>query len=541
MTAPAPKPKLWAMPRQLWQKMDPKKADSWLAAIMGILLRSVGIVLLIFAVLIIWRMLKNQGYVLESFSVPKSLEESGLSGRIAAVRMQDAILELKAEAASVKKDDLNVGNSEDNNAMNVQVMGVEISLNSIAYQLRHLIGRQQKRITGEFIQSGNQLSLLLRMSDFPNARFETTLTSGGEEQAVRQLLSEASEKVLERNDPYRLAIVYYRRSNNQQAINIVRNIIQERPQERTWAYHAWGNILRELGELEEASNKFRIATELDSNFAISYTQWAYVLVNLKKPQEAVQKFEKGLHLDPDNPDAWITLAWQYIQLGQTEKSDTAFMRSIPAAAVYGKESFAWQAWIGAKMDQQDITGAQQIAQKALASAGEDADGYVTKGMVYFLQKDTLRAYECMRKGLDLNPDNPVAANMYVRALYGNKEYNKLNTFVRNFAFPNYMRQIQWQLLNFSAMSHNHQGQHDSALAVINRAITMDTSLAVPYSTLAETYAFQGKPKLFFEKLEKSFQLGMSTRFIDINQPPYSRFKNDQRLLRLLGKYTSPNQ
>ena len=207
MTAPAPKPKQWAMPRQLWQKMDPKKADSWLAAIMGILLRSVGIVLLIFAVLIIWRMLKNQGYVLESFSVPKSLEESGLSGRIAAVRMQDAILELKAEAASVKKDDLNVGNSEDNNAMNVQVMGVEISLNSIAYQLRHLIGRQQKRITGDFIQSGNQLSLLLRMSDFPNARFETTLTSGGEEQAVRQLLSEASEKVLERNDPYRLAIV----------------------------------------------------------------------------------------------------------------------------------------------------------------------------------------------------------------------------------------------------------------------------------------------------------------------------------------------
>jgi len=155
--------RMLSFPVQFWQIIDTKKTDSWLAAVLGVLLRTSAIILLVFALLIIWRMLGERGFVLQAFSVPKSLEDSGLQGGIAAIRLQDAILQLKQEAASVKKDDLELGNTDEKTAMNIQVMGVELSPSSIAFQLRYILGRPQKRISGEFIRSGDQLSLMIRI------------------------------------------------------------------------------------------------------------------------------------------------------------------------------------------------------------------------------------------------------------------------------------------------------------------------------------------------------------------------------------------
>ncbi|MBL7810423.1 MAG: hypothetical protein JNN28_21545 [Saprospiraceae bacterium] len=232
------KEKFWQIPAQVWNRIDPKKTDSWLAAVLGIFLRTAGILLLLFAVLIIWRMFRDNGFALQPFSVSKHLEENGLNGGVAALHLQDAIQRLKDEAASVKKDELNVGNSDANTAMNIQVMGVEVSLSSIAFQLRHILGKPQKRITGEFVQSENKLTLLFRMSGYPNLMLDANCDSGGETIAAQQLLNLAAEKILERTDPYRLAVVYYRRKNFNPAIELVRQIIKTRPAECVWAYHA---------------------------------------------------------------------------------------------------------------------------------------------------------------------------------------------------------------------------------------------------------------------------------------------------------------
>ncbi|MBL7826237.1 MAG: tetratricopeptide repeat protein [Saprospiraceae bacterium] len=539
MTTPASKPRLWAMPRQIWQKMDPKKADSWLAAVMGVLLRSAGILLLIFAALIIWRMLKNQGYVLEAFSVPKALDEAGFSGRVAAIRLQDAIQQLKTEAASVKKDELNVGNNDDNAAMNVQVMGVEISLNSIAYQLRHLLGRKQKRIVGEFVSSGNQLSLLLRMTDYPNVRFETPFETGKEEQASQYLLALAAEKIIERNDPYRLAVYYYRRKKYGESIDLARIILRERPQERTWAYHIWANILSEQGRFEEALEKYQQVLQIDSNFSISQSQMAHTLLLMKRTEEALPLLEKAMSLNADNPDGWLTLGWHYATLGEMEKSDQAFSKAIPVAARWGKESVAWQSWISSKMEHNDLVAAQKLAEKALATVTETSDGYVTRSIVYLLQKDTLKAFENVQKALDLDPSNPMAANLYGRALFMNKRYDQLTHFVRDFRWPAYMLQVKTQLTNLSAMAHNYAGRHDSALAVVQRGIAMDTTFGLPYTTLAETYAFQGKTNLFYTALEKAFKLGVSPDQINWQAKPYADFRDSRRLLRLKEQFSKP--
>jgi len=525
-----------AIPVQVWNKIDPKKTDSWLAAVLGIFLRTAGILLLVFAILIIWRMLRDTGFALQSFSVSKSLEESGLSGGIAAFRLQDAIQALKAEAASIKKDDLNVGSNDANSAMNVHVMGVEVSLSSIAFQLRHILGRPQKRITGEFVQSGQQLSLLLRMSGFPNARFEEACPPGSEEIAAQKLLNRAAEKVLEHTDPYRLAVVYFRRKNHIAAIELARTIIKNRPEEHIWAYHAWGNILFEQGRLEEAAAKFQRATELDSTFGLAYQRWGYVLLEQKKRPEAIEKLEKSLKLDPSNPDAWVTLAMQYIRIGKSASADSAFLQCVRLASGTSFESLAWQAWIGAKMDQDSMDAAMKLAQKAIEKASETSDGYVTRSLAYLLQRDTAKAFEAGMRAIELDPNNAIALKMVTRGLFAAKKYRELVILTQDIKLKTWQINMAADIYNLTAMAYNNLGQHDSAFAVIRRTIALDTLYGTPYSTLAETYAFVGKKREFYQNLEKSFRLGMRYEAVDWNEAPYKRFQNAPEVRVLREKY-----
>lgn len=539
--SPASKTATWkgrvlAIPVQVWNKIDPKKTDSWLAAVLGIFLRTAGILLLVFAILIIWRMLQDNGFALQAFSVPKNLEENGLSGNIAAFRLQDAIQTLKVEAASVKRDDLNVGSADANASMNVQVMGVEVSLSSIAYQLRHILGRPQKRITGEFVRSGEQLSLLLRMSGFPNSRFEVASPPGKEEQAANQLLQLAAEKVMERIDPYRLAVVYFRRKNHAAAIDLARIIIKDRPEERIWAYHVWGNTLFEQNRLEEAAAKFKRATELDSTFSLAYQRWAYLLLEQKKRPEAIEKLEKSLQLNPSNPDAWVTLAMQYVTIGQFAKADTALLKGVQKAADFGLESLAWQAWIGAKMDQDSMEAAIKLAQKAIEKASETSDGYVTRAMAYLLQGDTAKSFEAGMRAIELDPNNAIALKIATRGLYQAKKYREVVAITQGLKLKAWQSNMEADIYNITAMAYNNLGQHDSAFAVIRRAIALDTLYGTPYSTLAETYAFVGNKRDFFSNLEKSFQLGMRFKAVDWTEAPYNRFQKDPKSRMLREKY-----
>lgn len=525
-----------SFPVQFWQIIVTKKTDSWLAAVLGVLLRTSAIILLVFALLIIWRMLGERGFVLQAFSVPKSLEDSGLQGGIAAIRLQDAILQLKQEAASVKKDDLELGNTDEKTAMNIQVMGVELSPSSIAFQLRYILGRPQKRISGEFIRSGDQLSLMMRMSGFPNTRFERPCVAGMEEQAVQELLQLAAEQLLERTDPYRLAVVHYRRKNYSDATKLIRSIIQSRPEERAWAYHAWGNMLKEQGRLDEAGRKYQRATELDPKFAISYRSWGYLLLQQKKRTAAIEKMEKSIQLDPNSPELLVTLAWQYIELGENAKADACYARSVFYATGTEYESIAWQSWISAKMNQDSLQAATTLAKKALETASQSSDGYVTRGLVLLLQGDTIRAFEAGMRAIELNPNNGIALKMVSRGLFLMKRYQAVIAVTQGVHLPSWQTTLEADILNLTAMSYNYLGKHDSAFAVIRGTIALDTLYGTPYSTLAETYAYQGKKQAFFEALEKSFLLGLRYEIIDWSEEPYNQYQNDPKVAILTEKY-----
>lgn len=518
--------------------IDPHKTDASLTAVTGIILRILALLLFVFSLLVVWRLLSNKGYVLEPFSVPQKVaEESGLTGTVVAARFHDALKAVKEEAASVKADSLNVGSDEVTN-LNLSLMGVDISLNSIAYQVGQVLGREEKRITGEMVQSGDLLSLNFRMSKFATVHFQEKIKDGNIEAATQVLLRKAAEAVVKNTDPYRLAILYFRRKEFSAATEIVRTIIRERPYERTWAFHAWGTILREQGNLEEACLKFQKAVELDSNFSISWSQWGFTLLRMNRPEEAAQKLWRSTLAAPQSPDVLMTLGWFHNNNRQYALSDSAFAMAVKAAALHKKTEIVYLSWADAKFVRDSADAALNLVKLAAITNPESAEGYVAKATALLLQKDTAAAYRAALQGLELDPENISVLTMVVRAEFGIfKNYTSVINRVQGLRFNlNEYYDQQMMLFNLQAMSYNNVGKHDSAFAVIQRLIAINPKAAIPYTTLAETYAFQGNTEAFYANVEKALELGFQTRFLDLKEEPYRRYANTLRFKKLMGKY-----
>ena len=139
----------------------------------------------------------------------------------------------------------------------LSVMGVGVSISSVAYHIREMFGRKNEIIRGEITQVDNTLGLTLRMSGYPSKTYEEQIINSDKKAAVNHLLRKAGEIVLGNKDPYRLAVYCYREKRYEEAIDLARLIIKERPQEVHWAYLAWGSVLEGQNKHEEASKKFR--------------------------------------------------------------------------------------------------------------------------------------------------------------------------------------------------------------------------------------------------------------------------------------------
>lgn len=93
--------------------------------------------LIIVAIVLASRIFQDQGYVLESFSVPLHLEESGYKGEVVARQVQDEVLRLKELTSSIKEDSMQLAGNQQPD-LNVAVMGIGVSLRSVTYHLREM-------------------------------------------------------------------------------------------------------------------------------------------------------------------------------------------------------------------------------------------------------------------------------------------------------------------------------------------------------------------------------------------------------------------
>ncbi|MFK7933526.1 MAG: hypothetical protein AB8G22_08445, partial [Saprospiraceae bacterium] len=130
----------------------------------GILLKAATLFLI--GVLLFWlfRSVNKEGFTIEPFSVPKHLAESGYDGATIARKIQDEVLNLKEEASSIKADSVQLSR-EDVPDLDISVLSVGFSLNSLTYHIRDLLGRKNNYVRGEVTQLDSVYTITIRMTN----------------------------------------------------------------------------------------------------------------------------------------------------------------------------------------------------------------------------------------------------------------------------------------------------------------------------------------------------------------------------------------
>jgi tetratricopeptide (TPR) repeat protein len=93
--------------------------------------------------------------------VPDSLRSAGFTSEVATQRMEDAINGIEDQANTTRSAYAAIS---DQDRLNVTIPGVGITFQGLTATLRYFFRTSERQITGEFVQSNNQLSLQLRLN-----------------------------------------------------------------------------------------------------------------------------------------------------------------------------------------------------------------------------------------------------------------------------------------------------------------------------------------------------------------------------------------
>lgn len=513
---------------------DLKKPEAWLQTVSSLLLRSGAILLFVGLLVFLWRSLSYEGYTIQSFNVPKVLEDSGFDGTVIARQLEDHYIRIKKDAVSIKQDSVQAVGDEQQPELNVDVLGVGLSLKSIGFYLRDLLGRENNLIRGEITQMDQTLALTLRMS---NTQPETVYQplEEGYQKAIEGILTGAAQLILKKTDPYRLAIYYTQLGEQDQAINTARQMLIDRPSEKHWAFLVWGVALENKKALEEALEKFDLAIQSEPDFALGWLRKAYLLRDMNRPEDALPLLEKVLKLSPGEVSYWNAYAHLLNSLGKYEASDEAFRETMKRS----DDVYLLFNWADQKAGRGEFAQAKQLLDRAIAKAqdGADISGEVDARLFKaMLEQDSALISKYAKLMISLQPDNPFAVQLTTTALFRVGSYQdaipigkKVKTIFRS-------EEEKQRTLNLVALAFNFIGQPDSGLIYAREAIAVDSTSAYPYSTLAEAYHFTGDRDQFMHFLKVAFDRGLSPQILKPTDPPYDVYWDDPEFQQLKSKY-----
>ncbi len=242
-----------------------------------------------------WTAARDNGLVIEAFSVPPDLTARGLSGEVVASQLLDKLARMQAETNSMRPAGTYRNNWGDE--IKVEIPYTVISIGELNRYLRHWLGRET-HITGEIYRVPAGIAVTARAHDAG-----TTFT--GKETDLDKLLQKAAEAIYAETQPYRYAAFLAQMDRNGEAMGVLTKLsTNANPAERAWGDSLLGNL---------------------------YTFYG-------RPGDALATLREGVAADPTNAHAWDNLANTENQLGHLEDSLRHTQRAL---ALYDNGSVAF--------------------------------------------------------------------------------------------------------------------------------------------------------------------------------------------------------
>lgn len=490
--------------------------------------------LVLFLLIVIFRGLKTEGYVFQAFEVPKSYEERGMSGLVLSSMLADKINIIKGQSSQSRIDSLEIG-VDDKPDLNLDVMGVGLSTGNLTYHIREMLGIETKFITGDLIDLDQKLSLTVRMNDGTKETFTKGYTEGAIMDAINHVVESAAQMILNKVDPYRLAVFHFYRNDYEQAEEVIRKIIRDHPRDRKYAYHLWAYIKKEEGHIERAREFYELALKEDPKFKDALHVYGWLYFQEQDFVKADSLFQKAYEEDPTNFGVNQGMALTSWRLGATDKAEQHYInntRNHPEN-IWSYMNYASFARIALK----DTVKAAKIWIDASKALTESSDHFMALAEYYRIKGNTDSLNTCATMALEYNPENETAL-MQVAAYASNdeKDFEKSASYSKRLIHVleerNFDDGMLQSALNQLAMSEYNYGALDSARIHVEKAIDINPRNPYPWTTLAEICAIEGKHNEFFQHLEKAVSLGFNLIAYQ-DAEIYKDYKAHQRFQALL--------
>ena len=497
--------------------------------------------LIILAIVIIKGILKTDELVIQPISAPQAFVQSGYQGHIISQRLHEEIESIYQNSTTVREDStaINVDQSKD---INMNVMGLGVSASNIIYHLRDLLGIQTNYITGHLTDMNSVLNLKLSVSNPSHSRtISLPYVEGQKLQVFDSLLFEGAKFITQVENPYRLAVFYYQKNQYDKALEIVRKLTKS-PGEKQWAYNLWGNIIKTNIGLGESVEFYQQALSEDPNFELALRNLGMTYLNLDSLDLAINYLQKAYRLDETNWQTVNLLAHLNSRQGQVEEANTFYKINMDQ---HPKNMYSYANYGEFLMRNDQADELPKLFEIAKAQNFENDDFYIIQSGYYsFLGKlDSAEIFA--EKALLFNPSNIDALARKANIVYerdGNvASIPYMKKVLNQFEKQNITGDGIINTLNTIAVAEYTDGQLDSAHYHITKAINLEPSVALLYSTLAEVQLLKGSKEQFYQTMTIAFEKGLTFSEDWWEDMPYDQLKTDKRLLAMIKKYNKSTE
>jgi len=190
-----------------------------------------------------------------------------------------------------------------------------------------------------------------------------------------------------------------------------------------------GDLKNTLNQM--ALDQFKVAIDLDPNYAEIYNNQGLVLMSLNKPEQAIQSFKTGMKIKPDSAEAYYYLGSAYKAAGQFDLAITHFETSgllNPKHAAFNKSLADIYYQLG------DFDKAASFYKSAILIDPDLLDCYILLGSTLGEQGKHKEAYEYLNTAIKLRKDAPEIFFTMGNVLLADSQYHE--------AIENYQKAIR---------------------------------------------------------------------------------------------------
>jgi tetratricopeptide (TPR) repeat protein len=234
-----------------------------------------------------WDASRSHALVIEPFAVPPDLAQQGLSGPVAARRLQDELAALDRDTDSARAPLSYANNWADD--IKVEIPETGLSIRDLEHILRDRLGHDT-HITGEIVHVGDQITISVRTGD------ADAVSVSGPAGSANALLRQAAESVYRRTQPYRYSI---------------------------WLYETAGK--------KDEARAFDLDLAATGSFEDRVWAYAELGVSASDPHEARRLVLQAAQLEPSLSHVWMDLSQENIALGREQDALDASRKDLVLA------------------------------------------------------------------------------------------------------------------------------------------------------------------------------------------------------------------